>query len=268
MGLFETIGTSVGGIVSAKKNREEAARNKRRNTQMVEGMDWTPTYANNLMSGGGQYKKTESPLAESYLQSILTGSNPDMVFSGSPNAGAVKQEKIAARADQFGSPDELLARQRKVQSANPYQTWTPDDPRYAESVAASKAGPAGTMPTAVAGAAPGVNDLGAVAGARTPGGGTAQDYQTHYPLLVKMGISEQQHKEMVDAGVLGDWENRDAVGLGTSADKQDGAQKYVGQQYHKAYELMKAGKVQEAQRLIIENTRILGGASQQSGRVV
>lgn len=263
MGLFETLGTNLGNIYAAKKNREETARNARRNSLMVESMDWTPTYANNLMSNGGQYQKTESPLADSYLESILTGSNPDTVFSGSPNAAGAKQAKLAQREQQFGKPADLLARQRKVQSTNPYQTWTPDDPRYAASVAASTGQPAPGQATPA-----GMNDLGAAVGsAHTPGGGYEQDFQSHYPTLAKVGIDAATHKKLLDAGVLQDWQQRDATDFaGYNPKQSDQFHEWIKGRYAQIVALTNEGKIQEAKDLE-QSLRLYQGAGKNNGKV-
>lgn len=126
MGSIGDIVKGVGTWVNAKNTRERAERTERENRQLIEGMDWEPEYASNLM--GADYQKSQSPLADGYLNSILTGNNPAMTFSGSPNAGAKKYSQQQSQNAMYGTPEARQKASAAIQSTNPYSARAPSDP--------------------------------------------------------------------------------------------------------------------------------------------
>lgn len=259
MGFFEGLGTTIGGAVAAKKNRKEAVQNRNRNMNYVGSIDWTPQYAQNLMSNNGAYQKSESPLARSYLESLLTGNNPDATFSGSPNADLVKTQQAGSRDQMYGTQQQLQQRSQQNATTNPYQSWTPDDPRAPAAVAASR----GPTP-----AGAGMNDLGPVAGGAPGGGapGQTDDYKGRYPLLAGIGVTADEHQRLIANGVLDDWQDRDATQWGVDPKHQGQVNTAMQTDFRRAIELMDAGDVKGAQGILRGGQHSIYGGSSKSGR--
>jgi hypothetical protein len=126
---IESILTGFGGIagkaVGDKKNRKAAEKARKQGIGVIESLDYEPTYATDLVP---QYQKTQSPVARSYLESFLAGNNPNMTFSGAPNAGLTKQRQQTAQDQMFGTMGERVAKQRALEQQNPYLVKRPDKP--------------------------------------------------------------------------------------------------------------------------------------------
>jgi hypothetical protein len=242
MGFFETLGTSVGGIMSAKKNEKAAEKSRKRGLNYVEGLDWTPAYAQDQMSNGGAYQKTQSPLARSYLESVLTGNNPDTTFSGSPNAAYKKEQQAYSKDQMYGTPQQLQQQSAQNAATNPYQTWTPSNPQPGS-------------PASAPGTEPG----------RAPG---AIDYGKEFKVLADMGIGEDDHKKLMDAGMEQDkWRNAPELTQksgkrGTSTEEIKGQ---VQQAYQAVLAKMNAGDVEGAKKLYGQLKPYIGLAAGDGG---
>ncbi len=56
------------------------------------------------------------------------GNNPMSTFSGAPNADYTKQKQQTAQNKMFGTPEQRVAQQRAIDSAQPWKVKTPDRP--------------------------------------------------------------------------------------------------------------------------------------------
>ena len=117
---------ALGNWAAARKKRKNAIQDRAQQLDFTRSLNWNPVYAKDLMNT--PYQKTKSPLARSYLDSILTGNNPDMTFSGEPNAAQTKAEQAVRKEQMYGSNQDLLAQSEQERSTNPYTVSTPTAP--------------------------------------------------------------------------------------------------------------------------------------------
>lgn len=118
-------GGLAGQAVADKKNRKLAEKARQQGIGVIKELDYEPTYASDLVP---QYQKTQSPVARSYLESFLAGNNPNMTFSGAPNAGVTKQRQQQSQDQMFGTMQDRIAKQRAIEQQNPYLVKRPDKP--------------------------------------------------------------------------------------------------------------------------------------------
>lgn len=103
----------------ANQDREDAEMFRQQAMDLAKQLNWEPDYVSDIMPN---YQRAQSPLARSYLESMLTGSNPNMVAStrnGAPQLRAAAQGQFD---QQFGGWESLLERQRAAERATP---WAP-----------------------------------------------------------------------------------------------------------------------------------------------
>lgn len=123
----------------ADRNRKDAERFRQESVDFAKGLDWSPSLVGDVMP---TYQRTESPLARSFLESILTGANPSSIPStrlGAPQLRAGAQGQFD---QQFGGWDELLARQRAAEQAMPWALKArPQPQRLTQAAGASASAP-------------------------------------------------------------------------------------------------------------------------------
>lgn len=133
MGFGKDIGNTIGGIIGAKKARDETAKERRRRMAMLEGMDkqgaFEPMYASERAP---TFQRSQSPVARAYLESMLMGNNPDSTFSGEVNADVTKQQQQASRDQVFGTPEQLKAKQDELFAQTPWKVTPPNKPMPGE----------------------------------------------------------------------------------------------------------------------------------------
>lgn len=122
MGLVKDVYTLGGSFKQAKENRKAARDERTRNMALLNGLDFEPMYASETVP---TYQKTQSPVARSYLESFLSGNNPNMTFSGAPNAAVTKAAQQRAQNAMFGTPEQRVAQQRQIDTQTPWQVKTP-----------------------------------------------------------------------------------------------------------------------------------------------
>lgn len=125
MGIIKeglTVGTAWLG---AKRQQNQAKREKKERLALLESMDWQPMYTSQVAP---TYQRTQSPVARSYLESFLMGSNPNATFSGSPNAAAVQAAQQRRENSLFGTPNERMKRQAAFMEETPWRVETPTRP--------------------------------------------------------------------------------------------------------------------------------------------
>jgi hypothetical protein len=118
---------------AADKQARNANRMRRESMDLVQRLNWEPDYVSDLAQ---PFKKAQSPVARSFLESLLTGANPSMVQSTRLGANRLQAGAQAGFDQQTGGWDELLARQREVEQQTP---WAPKT--YGHSPAVQKLPP-------------------------------------------------------------------------------------------------------------------------------
>jgi hypothetical protein len=98
----------------------EAAAAKRMN--LIKSLDFTPTYTSDLAP---TYQRTQAPVARSWIESFLSGNNPDAISPVSPNAAIRKQQAQAQQNAMFGTPQQRVAQQRTIEQQTPWAVTTP-----------------------------------------------------------------------------------------------------------------------------------------------
>lgn len=126
------IGDSIGKAVGAKKQLDESKkenartrRDRERALGMAANQDWEPTMLNAAID---PFQRSQSPVADAFMSSLLTGRNPAAVQgvrNGAPQARATAQQ---AFDKSYGPVDALLAKQSAMQTATPWQVRTPQKP--------------------------------------------------------------------------------------------------------------------------------------------
>lgn len=98
----------------------KAARGLRKeNLDLAGQLNWEPDYVSDIMPA---YQRAQSPVARSFLESLLTGANPSMVQGTRLGADRLRAGAQANFDAQTGGWDALLARQREVERETP---WAP-----------------------------------------------------------------------------------------------------------------------------------------------
>jgi hypothetical protein len=121
-GIGRLAGSAVDLAYSGKKNikAEEEAVKKR--LALLDSLDWQPEYASQHVP---TYQKTQSPIARSYLESMLLGQNPDSTFSGATNAKYKKAAQQRTMDSLYGSMPQRAAESARVQQETPWQVTPP-----------------------------------------------------------------------------------------------------------------------------------------------
>lgn len=125
MKIIDSIVNAVAGAKATKKNREAAENDRKQRMAMIESMDFEPMYASNTTP---TFQRTQSPVARSYLESFLMGTNPNATFSGSPNAKAMQASQQRQENATFGTPQERAQRQQQILQETPWKVVAPTTP--------------------------------------------------------------------------------------------------------------------------------------------
>ena len=144
MGLFESGAQTAANMWTASKNKQDAAKNRQQQMDFTKSLPWEPAYASQTAP---VYQQSQSPLARKYLETILTGDNPAMTFSGSPNAAAVKSAAVARGNFNYGTDQQNADQGATQRQRTPWAvTRTPSPGVSAQPGAAAPAGaPAGNF---------------------------------------------------------------------------------------------------------------------------
>jgi hypothetical protein len=86
-----------------REKLKQEKKNRARQQDLFERAMITGSYEPQYATQRGQ-----SPQSRSYLESILAGNNPDMIFSTAPNAAADKKVAAAQRDKMFGTQQQLI----------------------------------------------------------------------------------------------------------------------------------------------------------------
>ncbi len=116
--IFGGFGDAIMGI--AKKS--DAKKNEKDRLKAINQLDWQPAYASEYAP---TFKKAESPVARSFIESFLSGANPAAIRPGTPGAQVAKATAQAQQNEMFGTPQERVARQRQLEQETPWKVRTP-----------------------------------------------------------------------------------------------------------------------------------------------
>ncbi len=128
MGIGDNIGKAVGAqkqLTESKKEQRRMRADRERALGIAAEQDWEPTYMSDHMPA---YERSTSPLADAFLESMLTGDNPNAVQgtrAGAPQLQAAAQGRSDRR---FGPADALLAKQREMEASQPWKVKPFEEP--------------------------------------------------------------------------------------------------------------------------------------------
>lgn len=133
MGLFDGITDGISDIVGAfegQRNARDARHNSKQDTQnyyigvqkrrnVAATNKYDPTYESQLI---GTYKRSQSPAARAYLESMLTGDNAQASAAPWDDQSVAAHDRSMKR---YGSYDDLLDQGEQHRSETPWKTKTP-----------------------------------------------------------------------------------------------------------------------------------------------
>lgn len=126
-GLGDLIGSSYDARQTQKglgRNVDEEEKARQERLKLLDSLDWEPEYASAHVP---TYQKTKSPIARSYLESMLLGQNPDMTFEGATNAKYKKAAQQRTMDNLYGTLPARAAEARAVQAETPWKVTTPTE---------------------------------------------------------------------------------------------------------------------------------------------
>ena len=113
------LGGIIGGAIQNRKARKAAEKAEKKRNKLLEETDWDPSvYASELVP---TYKKTNSPAAQAYFESMMNGTNPLLTPRNRTNATAIKAAQQRQMDDLYGTPAEIAARQAAAREETPWE---------------------------------------------------------------------------------------------------------------------------------------------------
>lgn len=112
---WEPIGKYKGAKDASKEQRKLARETYERQQKAIDAHDWNPEL---VSERAPQYQRTESPVARGYLESFLTGTNPDAIQGTRAGAQFAKKDAQAAFNTQTGGWDALRAKQAELNDSS------------------------------------------------------------------------------------------------------------------------------------------------------
>ena len=123
--IQDGIGFNIGKGVQAKKQLRAAKNEQNRITQdrerglwSLNQMDWQPELASNRAQ---TYQRSQSPVADAFLGSLLTGSNDQAIQSTRAGAPQAKAQAQNAFAKQYGGWDQLRQQDAAMRQSTPWE---------------------------------------------------------------------------------------------------------------------------------------------------
>lgn len=118
------IGDSIGAAVGAEKQRKqskkelrEAKYDRERAVDMAANANYNPFLVSDVID---PYQRSQSPVARGYLESFLTGANPQTVQGTRANAAPAQQAAQGQFNQAYGGWDQLRAQQREMEQSTPW----------------------------------------------------------------------------------------------------------------------------------------------------
>jgi hypothetical protein len=122
--LFDSIAATVKSGIGMRKAGERAQDARRDYWERFQAADFEPEY---LSDHAPEFKKANSPVARAYLESFLTGSNPDAI-QGTRLGADGERAAAAQRFDRdYGGMDKLVRDSAREQADNSRFEVTPID---------------------------------------------------------------------------------------------------------------------------------------------
>lgn len=113
----------LGGKFWGNKKREKARKNALAvQDETIRSADWEPQYASELVP---TFRKAESPVARSYLESLYAGGNASRVNPNAPGARMQRTQATNLFNQRYGPMSDLVARQQQLSNETPWKVATP-----------------------------------------------------------------------------------------------------------------------------------------------
>lgn len=107
---------------AAKAAAAAAEADRQRGVDMAKNMDWSPE---RVRDNVGVYQRSRAPVADAFLESVLTGRNPAAVQGTRFGANIAKHDAQKAFDRDYGGWDAVMARQRQVDESTPWKVEKP-----------------------------------------------------------------------------------------------------------------------------------------------
>jgi hypothetical protein len=121
-GVAKLTGQAWGNRRGSKKTLEAEEKAREQGISLLDQLDWEPEYASQHVP---TYQKTNSPIARSYLESLMLGQNPDATFEGATNARAIKAAQQRTTNNLYGDLGARAAQAAAVQQETPWKVTPP-----------------------------------------------------------------------------------------------------------------------------------------------
>jgi hypothetical protein len=118
MDLFERGFGALAGYFGARKDKRAQEKAREDKLGLINQLDWEPAYASDTAP---TYQKTKSPVARSYLESLLLGQNPDATWEGAANAKPIKAAQARTTQSLYGNLGQRAAESAAVQKETPWK---------------------------------------------------------------------------------------------------------------------------------------------------
>lgn len=141
-GPFDFVGDiakAVGLEQQGRSQAKAAAAYQQAQQQRINSLDWEPEYAS---QHAPTYQRSQSPVARAYLESMLTGSNPDTTPTTQHNAPGIQQEAAQRFGNTYGSWGALQAKQAQLDADTPWKV-TPITRKVKDQAVVNAVGPRG-----------------------------------------------------------------------------------------------------------------------------
>lgn len=113
----------AGGWMQANRDRRAAEKDAEKRMAFVNDLDWQPEFAADYAPA---YKKSQSPVARAYLESILSGANPDLIPSYRQGASDLKADAQTKQNAMYGTPEERVKKQQEILDKPLYEIKRPE----------------------------------------------------------------------------------------------------------------------------------------------
>lgn len=132
--MFEAFAKIAGNVMEAEEKRKLARDIERDRKGAIDNYIDRPYY---VAESAPQYQQTKSPVARAYLESFLTGANPNMVRSTGADSGYEKQVAQSQFDQRYGGWDAIQRAQNAELADN--ARFQPKIPQRSEEQARSDA---------------------------------------------------------------------------------------------------------------------------------
>ena len=128
MGLFDSLKDIVTANQQMKadaKTSKQSKESRQQGLDLVGNMNWEPELTSDHVA---PYQRSQSPVADSFLESMLTGQNPAAVQGTRLGADRAKAAATQGFNQSYGGFDALRQRQAAVRQATPWAVKPFDQP--------------------------------------------------------------------------------------------------------------------------------------------